>query len=520
MTHAGGRDRYLDTLRAVAIARVVVFHMFGFAWLSYAFPAMGVMFALGGSLMAASMRRSATRAIQGRLRRLLPALWAMGLILVPVMLWRGWTGDAAELLLWAVPIADPPGAEWAADATVVLWYLATYLWLVLLSPAAWWLFRRLPLVAVLLPLALLAVTQLGPISLEGRAGAVLVNVATFAACWIAGFAHRTGALRRMSLPLLLALSAAGLAAGAGWALTHPAEGGSANLNDIPLAQALYSLGFVLPVLRLSPSMAWLRRFRPLDALVTLLNARAVTIYLWHNAAIAVCFPIGDRLEVWRLNPALVRLGYFGVALVLLTVVAVLLGWVEDVAAKRRPRLLPLGAARPRHVTSAPHDAAATDGGGAAIASDHSVTATDGRAADIACGHSLTTADGRGAAIAYGRSATTADGHVAVATDGRGVATVDGRGVATVDGRGVATVDGRGVATAGPPDGADVEAPGAGAAGNRSAGEFDPDSTVEFRVGDRAGRGPQWTQAASAAPARQHDSGWNSPTTSTPGFTSS
>ncbi|MFG2044210.1 acyltransferase [Dactylosporangium sp. NPDC048998] len=441
MTHAGGRDRYLDTLRAVAIARVVVFHMFGFAWLSYAFPAMGVMFALGGSLMAASMQRSATRAISGRVRRLLPALWVMGLIMIPVMLWRGWTVNPAQLLLWAVPLADPPGAEWAADVTVVLWYLVTYLWLVLLSPAAWWLFRRLPLLAILLPLVLLAATQLGPISFEGTAGSVLVNVATFAACWIAGFAHRTGALRRIPLPLLLTLSAAGLASGVGWALTHPSDEGSANLNGIPIAQALYSLGFVLPVLRLNPSMAWLRRVRPLDSFVSLLNARAVTIYLWHNAAIAVCFAIGDRLDVWELGPSLMQLGYFAVALVLLAVVVLLLGWVEDVAAKRRPRLLPLGTARPRHATSASHGAAA--------------------------------ADGRVAAAAGPR-----DGPVA-----------------------------------GPRDWPVVQP--------RGAARFDPDSTVEFRIGDPPGRGPQWTPSVGpAAPAGQPASGWNGPTTSTPGFTNS
>lgn len=46
---AGGRDRYLDLLRAVALVRVVVYHLFGWAWLTILFPSMGVMFALAGS---------------------------------------------------------------------------------------------------------------------------------------------------------------------------------------------------------------------------------------------------------------------------------------------------------------------------------------------------------------------------------------------------------------------------------------------------------------------------------------
>ena len=347
MTLSNSRDRYLDALRSVAIARVVVFHMFGFAWLSYAFPAMGVMFALGGSLMAASLQRSAVRAVRGRIRRLLPALWAMALLVVPAMFWHGWTADdpdgrdLVQLVFWLVPLAQPAGNAWAEDATVVLWYLVTYLWFVLLSPVAWRLFRRLPVLTVLLPLILLAATQLSPFPADTRAGAVLVNLATFGACWLTGFAHRNGALRRINLALLAALAAACVLAGVAWALTHPTEDGSGNLNDIPLAQGLYSLGFVLVVLRLTPAMIWLRRIRPLDATITLLNARAVTIYLWHNIAIAVCFPVGDLLHVWQLGPTFAQLGYFTVALSSLCLVVLLLGWVEDIAALRRPTLVPL-----------------------------------------------------------------------------------------------------------------------------------------------------------------------------------
>ncbi|WP_433604022.1 acyltransferase family protein [Dactylosporangium sp. CA-139114] len=350
MTLPAGRDRYLDVLRAVAIARVVVFHMFSVVWLSWAFPAMGLMFALGGSLMAASLQRSAVRAVTGRVRRLLPALWVLAAVVVPVMLWHGWTTadpngrDLRLLVFWLVPLADPPGSAWAGDATVVLWYLVTYLWLVLLSPLAWRLFRRLPVVATVLPLAVLAATQLAPghagLDLLGwRAGAVVVDVATFGSCWMAGFAHRTGALRRLHPAALAALAGGCITAGAAWAFTHPPEDGAGNLNDIPLAQGLYSLGFAILLLRAAPAMRWLRRVPLLDRAVTLLNARAVTIYLWHNIAIALCFWVGDRLHVWQLGPA-TEPGYFAVALVLLCVPVLVLGPVEDLAARRRPALLP------------------------------------------------------------------------------------------------------------------------------------------------------------------------------------
>jgi peptidoglycan/LPS O-acetylase OafA/YrhL len=321
------RDRYLDALRAVAIVRVIVFHMFGWAWLSLALPAMGVMFALGGSLMAASMARSPSRAIQSRVRRLLPALWVMGAILVPAMLWAGWPGlNPAQLVLWVVPIADPPGTEWAQNATDVLWYLVTYLWLVLLSPFAWRLYRRLPVVAVLLPLAVLAFTRLGPYEVDGRVGDVLVNVACFAPCWIAGFAHRQGALRRAGVTVAGVVL---LASGAAVAVSE----GRLDLNELPLAQGLYSLGFVLLVLRLRPKCEWVDRVK----LVGFLNARAVTVYLWHNVAIGLSFVIGDALLVWEAGQA----GYLAVALALTLVIVLALGWVEDLAAGRRPALFPV-----------------------------------------------------------------------------------------------------------------------------------------------------------------------------------
>ena len=52
------RNRYLDWLRAAAILRVVVYHVTGWSALTVVFPAMSVMFALGGTMMAASLDRS------------------------------------------------------------------------------------------------------------------------------------------------------------------------------------------------------------------------------------------------------------------------------------------------------------------------------------------------------------------------------------------------------------------------------------------------------------------------------
>jgi peptidoglycan/LPS O-acetylase OafA/YrhL len=86
-------------------------------------------------------------------------------------------------------------------------------------------------------------------------------------------------------------------------------------------------------------MAWLTRAPRLTRLVGLINARAVTIYVWHLPAL---FATGALLQLAGIEPD----GAGGLATTLalgsaLTVAAVLAtGWIEDLAAARRPALLP------------------------------------------------------------------------------------------------------------------------------------------------------------------------------------
>jgi hypothetical protein len=319
------------------------------------FPAMGVMFALGGSLMARSVDRSAQDAVTGRLRRLLPALWMMGAILIPLALWVGWSGRPgwAGMLLWVLPIAPPSGPGWAEPATGLLWYLTTYLWLVVFSPAALWLYRRARVLTVVLPLATLAALEVLPWYFSDTAASVVTDLLTFAACWILGFAHRDGDLQRLPRVHVVLLSAVCTTVGIVWTVTHPGEEG-VDLANVPLAYGVYSVGFVLLLLRFPAPMGWLDRRRVLTGAVNLLNARAVTIYLWHNIAIALSFPLGDFVQVWRIGDAFTMAGYLGVALALLAGFIAVLGWVEDVAARRRVRLLPLSSAatRPRRIIPA------------------------------------------------------------------------------------------------------------------------------------------------------------------------
>jgi peptidoglycan/LPS O-acetylase OafA/YrhL len=345
------RDRYFDALRAAAIIRVVVYHMFSVAWLSMIFPSMGVMFALGGSLMVKSVDRSTEQAITSRLRRLLPALWVFGAVLIPAMLWAGWAHRPSwgAFLVWVLPVIQPPASKWGFEATEVLWYLVTYLWFVLLSPFLLRLYRRMRLVTVIAPLVLLAVWDGLSMDNGGRAASAITDLLTFAACWVIGFAHREGDLRKIRLSAVAPVAVACAALGVLWTARH---GGVEGIEDSPIGYGLYSLGFTLLLMRWSPLMAWLTRRPSLNGLVNFCNARAVTIFLWNNVAIALCFVVWDRVGV-ELSPTAETAAQFGVALALIAVFVALFGWVEDVAARRPVRVLPwskVPASRPRKET--------------------------------------------------------------------------------------------------------------------------------------------------------------------------
>ncbi|MGW1060008.1 acyltransferase family protein [Micromonospora rubida] len=339
------RNRYLDLLRFLAIIRVVVYHVTGWATLTLLFPAMSVMFALAGSLMAASLDRSGVPAVGRRLRRLLPSLWVVAAIFVPAMLLTG-LPLTPKVLLWAFPVADPPANYWGSLALSVIWYLRDYLWFVFASPLALWLFRRAPWPTLLAPYALLAAIEVGMLP---NAPTVLRDFGLYFGAWLLGFAHHDGLLRRMATRVLVPTALALGAAGAAWIVTHPGPRGY-DLNDMPLGNALWSAAFVLVAIGRAPaSAAWVDRNALLGRAVTVLNRRALTAYLWHMPFVVALTPLVDVVGWSHQDPVGLAIR---VALVfaLVGVVTLLVGWVEDVAAGRPPELLPGGrpptAARP------------------------------------------------------------------------------------------------------------------------------------------------------------------------------
>ncbi|MFD4410346.1 acyltransferase [Streptomyces sp. NPDC058251] len=345
----GGRDRYFDALRAIALVRVVAYHTFGWPWASMIFPSMGVMFALAGTLMARSLERPALKVVKSRMRRLLPPFWFWGFFVVLAMLIHGWM-PGWQIVFWVVPVGDPPGNQWGMQAWEILWYLRAYLWFVLLSPVLLKVFRKAPVPVLLLSLVPIVVFQYGWQPPDNRFGSGLTDLATFLFCWLVGFAHREGVLQRLKPAAVILLSLAALAYGGWYALTHQAETGSYDMDDIPLAQTFWSAGFVTLLMYFKAyydvDFAWLARFKRLDRTVTIFNGRAVTIYLWHEIALVLAVPLIDQFwkvpafEKWL--PLESQWFMFGIGWVLIWIAIPLFGWVEDVAAKKKPKLLPSG----------------------------------------------------------------------------------------------------------------------------------------------------------------------------------
>ncbi|MBK8462930.1 MAG: acyltransferase [Nigerium sp.] len=359
-----GRSRYIDTLRALALTRVVVYHVMGSIWLPIVFPSMSILFAIAGSLMAASLDREKVhyRKVLGRrLRRLLVPFWAFGLAVVPAMFALGWSDtafmgdvepgvDAAALWLWAFPVAPPPGSGPASGWVLPLWYISTYLWFVLLSPPLLWMFRRWPKRMLGFPVLILVLWAVDALVLDDRVGTMVLLLCTYASCWMLGFAHHDGTIGRLPLWQIIGVGLTTAAFGLWYAFTYPDPHSGPNVSDIPIATLFYGFGVTLLLLRFRFTFEWLRRVPPLDYLVTAINRRAVTVYLWSNVAICGASVLTDWAPLTDLYH---ESGIPLLPLVLVTawtvlaVVVMALGWVEDLASGRSLQLVPTSHHRAR-----------------------------------------------------------------------------------------------------------------------------------------------------------------------------
>jgi hypothetical protein len=260
-----------------------------------------------------------------------------------------------------VPLADPPGSAWGYDFVLPLWYIRTYLWLLLLSPIALWLFRRFPVAVLLAPPAVLLTIAAGAIETSTATGDTIEHLATFGACWLLGFAHHEGLIKRLPRGRSVLAAVALMVAGLAYALARPQPDTGWDIDNISVANAAYSAGAVLLLLRLYPRRTFLERTPRLSRLVTAMNSRAMTIYLWGNVAIWAATPVIESNPVTgslESNDAAGRGMQFAIAWLVLVVLVLAFGWAEDVAAGRRARINPWP--RPKSTQAAAPEARSRD----------------------------------------------------------------------------------------------------------------------------------------------------------------
>ena len=329
------RSIYLDALRAVALMRVVVYHAVGQDWITL-FTAMPLMFFIAGSLFAASVdRRPARQVVVDRYRRILLPYWVYAAAMI--VLW-GALGvlnqlGIAEWIGFLFPVFSPNGPQGPGEGTaleltwVALWYLQFHLILSLVGP---WLRR----VQQRRARAMWA-TFAGIFLLGLAAGSGIVVVVFYVGCWVLGYHQHDGTLERLVRQWWRPFCAIGGPVGLVLFLAYEgsAEWSLTSARLALMGAALLGAFWLTLALALRPTLEPKLRTASVRSVVHWFSQRSLTIYMWHLVAIYAA----RELELPGTPNWAAVLGWC----IPLTVLAVLVvGWVEDLAARRSPTLWP------------------------------------------------------------------------------------------------------------------------------------------------------------------------------------
>lgn len=347
------RDGFLDVVRAIATVRVVLWHAFGAAALTFV-AAMPAMFFVTGSLYSGSVDRHGARAtLFDRLRRIGPSLWLFGAIAWAAMAvgahLSGTELPLARMLLWFLPVGDPGGSPWEAGwLATPLWYLRTLLWIFLVAPVIIRAARRWPVST--LSTGAFAVVAL---ELVDRAGAFRPSYATHLVWQVGdvvlygwfftlGVLASDGAFRRVTSRQWGALAAVAAVMAALWWFTQPVPEGIVN-NSHPM-HLFVGVAWLAVAMA---AQAWLRavaRHRVSRPAVRFLSQRSLTVYLWHTTAIVMALWFVNRAA--DLPPGVWTVTYLALIVAGVALLAAAFGWLEDLAAKRKARVWPVVSERP------------------------------------------------------------------------------------------------------------------------------------------------------------------------------
>lgn len=304
-----GRDRFLDLVRVLALGVVVVGHWLmavlwtdgdgfhassllaqapGSRWLTWVLQVMPLFFVVGGFANATSLASAERRGtgygqwVRGRVVRLFRPV-------VPLL--AVWAGLAAALP--ALGMADDVVVLAGQNAVTPLWFLATYVLVIAVAPAAraahhrWgW---RVPVAAFVVAAA---------VDVAHLSGVPLVGWTNFLFVWGGlhqlGFLWHDGALtRRLRVRwALVAGGLVGLAVLVGLAeypVSMVGVPGAGRSNNLPPTIALVALGAWqtgLALLVRDRANRWLARPR-VWAVVAGAGTIAMSVYLWHMTTMTV-----------------------------------------------------------------------------------------------------------------------------------------------------------------------------------------------------------------------------------------
>ncbi|HLF78668.1 MAG TPA: serine hydrolase, partial [Dehalococcoidia bacterium] len=267
--------------------------------------------------------------------------WALAIAAVAVMLVydretlsAAASFDQRDIVWWFIPIWDPAGSEWGLTWWAPLWYIRCLTWLLVASPLLLWLWRRTGVLLLAVPLLALAYTEVR-LQADNALPWQIQDFALYSFFWVLGFAYNDGLLTKLSTRLRTTLCLVCVTASAVWALTQDVPGDVVN--------ASYPLHLFVGLSWLFGSLAvedWISRFAARPRVADVLywvNERALTIYLWQAVGLFAMYQI-----LWTSDRAALSRNMLALPIVVsITFLAVLLlGWLEDVAAGRQPRLWP------------------------------------------------------------------------------------------------------------------------------------------------------------------------------------
>lgn len=338
--HRGGRDRFLDSMRAIAILRVVGVHLAGATSLLWwpaptlVLPGMPIVFFISGALTLRSFsspKQNPQRFWKDRLRRLLVPYWAylaaismLALIFDALTDQPKWTVDHSAILANVIPFRAVPLSRGAKFMTGHLWFMSCFLVLTLAAPALVRLHRRWPRGLLLGALAFLLGVQALDLLADWTFWREFDRLSLFAGCYIVGFSYRATShedrRRFMAAAAVLAILAAAYMS---WDATV--------VNASEISHALVGGAW------LCVALAWRdvveRVASDHSGLLDRVTKRTFTLYLWGWPSTGFANRIADRIDIhgWA------RTGFvISVSIAFLALFTTLFGRFEDLAAKRRP----------------------------------------------------------------------------------------------------------------------------------------------------------------------------------------